>query len=218
MDRTQQGVGGGGEDAAGLEFAAIGTDPVVPQAAQPEGSAVLAADPVGLLLPFWAMAFPFRRRPLFVEAIGRQQAAVLAPGTTKERLLAHRLAAGIDRPALAAGVLQPARHEAPLGVAHLQSALLLPLDQKRFARPHLLPGLVLLEETLRQRTLEPWQQLIDRGGERVAATHQRRLWIRLGCSQSAWPDYWLRGFAGSESEGTKPTLETAALRWIGLPY
>ncbi len=56
----QQGIGGGGEDAAGLEFAAIWTDPVVPEPAQPEGGAVLTADPVGLLLPFGDMAFPLR--------------------------------------------------------------------------------------------------------------------------------------------------------------
>jgi hypothetical protein len=60
------------------------------------------------------------------------------------------------------------------------------------------------KETIRQRTLQPGKQLIERAGERVAATHQRCLRIRLGCSQSAWPDSWLRGFAGSESEGTVP--------------
>jgi hypothetical protein len=116
----------------------------------------------------------------FVEAIGRQQAAVMAPGTTKERLLAHRFAAGIDRAAFAVGVLQPAGDQTPLGEAHLRPALLLPLDQQWFTGPHLLPRLVVLEQTLRQRTLEPGEQLIDRGGERVAATHQRCLRIESG--------------------------------------
>ena len=92
---------------------------------------------------------------------------------------------------------------------------LLPLDQQRFARPHLLPELVLLKETLRQRTPEPWQQLIDRGGERVAATHQRPLWIRLGCSQSAWPEFWLRSFGGASLRGacrTRAALDCLDLR------
>ena len=49
-------MGGVSEDAAGLEFAAIGSDPVVPEAAQPEGGAVLTVDPVRLFLPIGAMA------------------------------------------------------------------------------------------------------------------------------------------------------------------
>lgn len=49
-------LGGVSEDAAGLEFAAIGSDPVVPEAAQPEGGAVLTVDPVRLFLPIGAMA------------------------------------------------------------------------------------------------------------------------------------------------------------------
>lgn len=56
VDRKRQGIGGVSEDAAGLEFAAIGSDPVVPEAAQPEGGAVLTVDPVRLFLPIGAMA------------------------------------------------------------------------------------------------------------------------------------------------------------------
>ncbi len=169
MHPPQQVVGGGGEHNGGVQLAPVGAHPALPEAAEPEGLAAAEPEQPGLLPGFTGGGIG-AGLPL-IETVSRQQGATMAPGSPEEGLLGHRLAAGIDRPAQAAGIAAPARHQAPEGQTHRDPAVLLPLQQQRLTGTHLGPGGVVLDQALRQRTLQPRQQPIEGGGEGVTAAH-----------------------------------------------
>ena len=173
MHPSQQIVGSGGEHAAGFQLAAIGAAPAFPQSTQPEGLAIAAAEQPGLLVGAAAVgigaALPFE------EAIGGQQGAAMAPGSTEEGFFGHAFAAGVDRPPHPQGILAPLGQEAPEGQAHLQLFMLLALQQHRLPGSHLPARGVVLHQPRRQGPLQPRQQLVDRGAEAVATAHGRRV-------------------------------------------
>ena len=77
MHWGHQGVGGGGEQAAAVKFAAVRTEPALPQTAEPEGLAIAAA----------------KAAPFLEKGIGRHQGAVMAPRAAKTGLFRNGFAA-----------------------------------------------------------------------------------------------------------------------------
>ena len=180
MHPCQQGVGGAGEQAAGLHLAAIGPHPAIPQSPQPKGRLVAPAKQPGLL-PRPAGVGVRAGLPL-VEAIGGHKGAAMAPGTAEGGLFGHGFGAGIDRAPSAQGLLAPFRQQAPQHQTHLQASMLLPLQQEGFAGAHLRSGQVVLHQAGRERTLQALQELIDWCGEGVAAAHGGG-GVRFSCPQ-----------------------------------
>ena len=118
MQGTDQAIGGGGDHTAALHLTAVGADPAVPEARQPEGGAIAAADQATLL----------------IKAIGGQQAAAVAPGAAETGLFRHGFAAGVERTVGQEGILTPFRQQAPEHQRRLRPAMLLAQGQHRFAR------------------------------------------------------------------------------------
>jgi len=156
MQRRHQGIGPGGEHAAGLEFAAIGADPALPQPRQPER--------------------PARGRcqamPLLQEGISRNQAAPMPPTAPKRGLLCHGFAAGIERSGARAaigpggqGILDPLGHQPPQHQGRCGAAMLVAHDQHRLPRHDQPPRGVMGRESVGQRRRQPRQQLIEGRGE-----------------------------------------------------
>lgn len=113
MDRSEQGVRGCAQVAAGVEGAAVRSEPAVPESTQPEQTMVPPADPLGLVAGRCLLRGLGRKRPPFVEAIDWDEAATMSPCPPEEGFAGHGFIAGIDRPGVAGGVLEPGRNESP---------------------------------------------------------------------------------------------------------
>ena len=149
MHWGHQGVGGGGEQAAAVKFAAVRTEPALPEAPEPEGLAIAAA----------------KAAPLLKKGIGRHQGAVMAPGAAKTGFFRHGFAAGKDRAAGGAGIAGPGRQQAPEGQGGLDAALILAAEQHRLPRQHLIAAAVMAGEAWGQAAPQPGLQPLEAAGE-----------------------------------------------------
>ena len=155
MQGANQAIGGGGNHTAALHLTAIGADPAIPQARQPEGSAIAAADQPSLLK----------------KAIGRQQAAAVAPGAAETRLLGHGFAAGIKGTVGGEGILAPFRQQAPKHQGRLRPAMLLAQGQDRLAGSDRATRGVVRLQARRQGHPKAAAQGPDLDAEAEATTH-----------------------------------------------
>ena len=109
MQRRDQCLGASRDNAPGFHFAAIRTDPAVPEASQPEQWCFQLLD----LLT------------VFVEPIGGQKAAVVAPGAAKGGFLGQRFSPGIDRSRPRRGIFYPTWQEPPEHVSGAAATVLM---------------------------------------------------------------------------------------------
>ena len=173
MDGPHQAIGFGGEDAAGVEFAAIGANPALPNPPDPKRGPVQASEAVGAL----GGPTPFKK------SIRRQQAAAMAPSPAEAHLLIHRFRAGTQGPAGLSRVLGPFGQQAPKGQAHLQPAVFLALQQHGLPWAHLLPGGVIGLQARGPGALEMGQQLPKAGGEGIPVAHGAAHLVTLGLAR-----------------------------------
>ena len=108
-------VGRRRQDGHGLEFAAVGAEPMFPKPCERKQRLAFQADQMRLL----------GARPAgpFIKAIGRNKAAAMANCAAKRRLFGHRLRSGIDQRCEFARIFDPRRYQPPAHQVQLARVL-----------------------------------------------------------------------------------------------